>query len=73
MLGRGQPWRGLGSKVALLAAHLDASGAAADDLILFLDAYDVLLLPAAAAKQRGEEASSYLAYRLRLGRANPGP
>ena len=48
VLGLGQPWRGLGSKVALLAAHLDASGAAADDLILFLDAYDVLLLPAAA-------------------------
>ena len=48
VLGLGQPWRGLGSKVALLAAHLDVSGAAADDLILFLDAYDVLLLPAAA-------------------------
>jgi hypothetical protein len=48
VLGLGKPWRGLGSKVALLAAHLDASGVAADDLILFLDAYDVLLLPAAA-------------------------
>ena len=48
VLGLGQPWRGLGSKVTLLAEHLDSSGAAADNLILFLDAYDVLLLPAAA-------------------------
>lgn len=48
VLGLGQPWRGLGSKVTLLAVHLDEERVAADDMILFLDAYDVLLLPAAA-------------------------
>ena len=48
ILGLGEPWRGLGSKVQLLDEYLsDAAGNVEDantDIVLFLDAYDVLLL-----------------------------
>ena len=49
VLGLGEPWRGLGSKVDLLRAYLaDPDRNIRDgDLLLFLDAYDVLLLPPA--------------------------
>ena len=49
VLGLGEPWRGLGSKVDLLRAYLaDPDRDVRDgDLLLFLDAYDVLLLPPA--------------------------
>jgi hypothetical protein len=49
VLGLGEPWRGLGSKISLLGAYLDNDrrGITDDDLLLFVDAYDVLLLPAA--------------------------
>ena len=42
VLGLGAPWRGLASKVELLQEYL--SKVADDDLVLFIDAYDVLLL-----------------------------
>jgi len=49
VLGLGEPWRGLGSKISLLSGYLDNDRheIADDDLMLFVDAYDVLLLPAA--------------------------
>lgn len=42
ILGLGAPWRGLGSKIDLLQDHLRDKPA--DDVVLFVDAYDVLLL-----------------------------
>ena len=42
VLGLGQPWRGLGSKITLLRDHI--ADLANEDLLLFVDAYDVLLL-----------------------------
>lgn len=42
ILGLGAPWRGLGSKVDLLSGFLENKPA--DDVVLFIDAYDVLLL-----------------------------
>ena len=50
VLGLGEPWRGLGSKIALLGGYLGnaTSDVRDDDLVLFVDAYDVLLLPTAA-------------------------
>ena len=50
VLGLGEPWRGLGSKIALFGDYLSntTSVVGEDDLILFVDAYDVLILPAAA-------------------------
>ena len=47
VLGLGQPWRGLGSKITLVEAFLDAE-CANDDLVMLVDAFDVLLTPAAA-------------------------
>lgn len=45
-LGMGETWRGLGSKIALLAEYLQHQND--NDLILFVDAYDVLLLEPAS-------------------------
>ena len=58
VLGLGDPWRGLGSKIALLEAYLDDSNKniREDDLLLFVDAYDVLLLPAATRVRERFEA-----------------
>lgn len=41
-LGMGKPWRGLGSKIGLFAEYLEDKHD--NDLVLFVDAYDVLLL-----------------------------
>ena len=49
VLGLGQPWRGLGSKIRLLEGYLNGPGAGADDdLLLFIDAFDVFFLSPAA-------------------------
>ncbi|CAM9228621.1 unnamed protein product [Phaeothamnion confervicola] len=45
--GLGDPWRGLGSKVAYMRDALE--GADNNTLVLFLDAFDTLFLPAATA------------------------
>jgi len=42
VLGLGAPWRGLASKIALLKEYL--ADVPSTDLVLFVDAYDVLLL-----------------------------
>ena len=57
ILGLGKPWRGLGSKVQLLDEFLsDTSGNVKDaskELVLFVDAYDVLLLESAGDTSNG--------------------
>lgn len=46
VLGLGQPWRGLGSKVTAVRTWL--ADVAADDVVMLVDAYDVLLFPSAS-------------------------
>lgn len=51
VLGLHEPWQGLGTKIRLLSGYLQGHGEVSDDdVLLFVDAYDVIALPNQASQ-----------------------